>query len=927
MWTPKRIVLLAGWFGVFVTVYVGFAYFLGGIDGLVPLPARFAPLPDDGTEIAATERPETSADRKLRQAFGEDSPEGKCRVKLEIEARGLVLAAQENEVLPDGRLKLWPFSVAVFSEKKAQTSFPEITTVKGKVALLTFDRPLKKITEIGNRKIIAAELIDDITIKNNRGTIRTDDDAVMDTQGPIYYAIATETTPDRIWTDKPVRLTNGHHDEPGKKVVPPSTFIGTGMDMYLASGSPKPAPGAKIAKAKTQSVGGLDRVCLRSEVTMNLFSDSNDGLFGPSKADAPPGKGGAKPAKAPADGEQSQIIIKTRGPFTYDFKTDRAVFETSKIVGPNLVTVQRFNEADGKKDELDCDRLDIQFSRNNSTPGAATADQAQKLAIESLRATGTDVNLTSEAEDLNAHGNEFTHDQERKVSVLRGNPVKALDKGNKIEAPELQMFNVPGAQNAVASGPGSMKLYDKEKKTWPIEALWTKQLTYAKEGAGNLLTLKGNAAFIDTVQKQELRAETLKVLLAPSGTSDGAEQKPKPMRVDALGRVQSVGPDMHIHDTDTLVMYFRDAPVVSGVLPAPGSSVVAPAGADLSPNASGPAATAPPNQGALPAASAPGAGKAPEKPSGGAFAMPGITGAGSNEPGKKQRPIDLTARTIHAHILRTGEKNDLEEVWCEGNVQVLQDPANPGEKGTDIRGNTLTLTHKLMGNVMTVNGANAQVQMDSLFILGPDITIDQINNCVIVQGMGIMRMPCKSSLDGAPLAKPTEMTVKWDKKMFFDGLLATYLGDVQGEQDTGTLRCQELQVTLDRRVSLKEGDHGKQPAQVEKLVAQHDTAVQDKKLLNGNGPLISLSRIQTPLLSVDNDLEKKDSRIQAEGPGIVRIWDKGDQNNGMDANKSPTKPNNAQLTANNKKNGPDGQARHHRQQRNSSSRSLNTTAR
>ena len=73
MWTPKRVLLLASGLAVFVAAYLGYAFFLGGIDGLPALPSEFWPR-ETGT-IDLTQLPMQEIDRKLVQAFGDGCPE------------------------------------------------------------------------------------------------------------------------------------------------------------------------------------------------------------------------------------------------------------------------------------------------------------------------------------------------------------------------------------------------------------------------------------------------------------------------------------------------------------------------------------------------------------------------------------------------------------------------------------------------------------------------------------------------------------------------------------------------------------------------------------------------------------------------------------------------------------------------------------
>ena len=44
MWTPKRVLILVGGFALFLVGYAIYSYFLGGIDGLPPLPPEMLPV-------------------------------------------------------------------------------------------------------------------------------------------------------------------------------------------------------------------------------------------------------------------------------------------------------------------------------------------------------------------------------------------------------------------------------------------------------------------------------------------------------------------------------------------------------------------------------------------------------------------------------------------------------------------------------------------------------------------------------------------------------------------------------------------------------------------------------------------------------------------------------------------------------------------
>jgi hypothetical protein len=230
-------------------------------------------------------------------------------------------------------------------------------------------------------------------------------------------------------------------------------------------------------------------------------------------------------------------------------------------------------------------------------------------------------------------------------------------------------------------------------------------------------------------------------------------------------------------------------------------------------------------------------------------------------------------------VRRTGEKNDLDRLWCEGSVHVVQEPAGPDDDGSDIRGDTMLLLNFPEGHVLTVTGDLADVKLDKMKITGPEVNIDQKENKVWVNGLGSMRMPSDTSMtSGEKLTKASELKVFWNRDMFFNGKYALFhgleQGGVQAEQENGRLICQTMQVTLDRFVSLRQGEKkaGQPPAKVQKLVCDKSVRVEDRKFDEKDPQkLVGYQRLVSPVLSVDNE----DNIVVAPGPGEVRILQLG----------------------------------------------------
>ena len=101
-------------------------------DGLPPLPDYYKntgnpPTPVPGGPIG------TSMERKLEMAFGLGCPEIRYHIKTEMHDRGVLLAAENFEIIKDGKyagcMKLYPLSLASFGKKLGADGTPEINTL------------------------------------------------------------------------------------------------------------------------------------------------------------------------------------------------------------------------------------------------------------------------------------------------------------------------------------------------------------------------------------------------------------------------------------------------------------------------------------------------------------------------------------------------------------------------------------------------------------------------------------------------------------------------------------------------------------------------------------------------------------------------------------------------------------------------------
>ncbi len=290
MWTPRRLLLVVIGLVLFSGGFTVYSRLFGWIDGLPPLPERYTAAPDGSHELQDYARkPPSPLTARLRHAFGPNCVEETYNLKFESREKGLLFAAAESKILEDGRVRLLQVSVAVFAK-----SSKDMTTVHADRAILTFDQPVRKIDDMGTRKVREAELHADpeyptsdprkgkIHIISNRKTVDPEDDLIVRTPGPLYYVDEPKPGQPHIWTLQSVEMTdlqNRPLPSQAESQLQQPTITGEGMRAYLIAAAPTPQANPK-KKASTSSINGVDHIELDHNVFMNLWTESQGMLGG-----------------------------------------------------------------------------------------------------------------------------------------------------------------------------------------------------------------------------------------------------------------------------------------------------------------------------------------------------------------------------------------------------------------------------------------------------------------------------------------------------------------------------------------------------------------------------------------------------------------------------------------------------------------------
>jgi hypothetical protein len=264
-------------------------------------------------------------------------------------------------------------------------------------------------------------------------------------------------------------------------------------------------------------------------------------------------------------------------------------------------------------------------------------------------------------------------------------------------------------------------------------------------------------------------------------------------------------------------------------------------------------------------------------------------------------------------------KYELEKARCEGQVIVHQDPDDPEKpRGLDVLGNVLLIDKTPQGSVLTVTGTEkelGQVHHEGMSIVGPKVVIDQLHNVCTVDGRGGLSMPASTDLGGNDLKQAETLLVVWRDSMTFSGSTRTaeFVGKVRAAQGESWVICHTLQVTLDREVYFNQLGKPEKPAAPP---ARGPVAAKDPKGKEKDGPkvdrvfcypapddakdepkgssevtfnqverddagkVVKVQQLTARELAVfaqaqDDGRGEKYQRVEANGPGTVRIWQPG----------------------------------------------------
>ena len=533
---------------------------------------------------------------------------------------------------------------------------------------------------------------------------------------------------------------------------------------------------ARLTPRETESehgpnFGGVDSLRLDRDVRMRLEGFAGGLVPGQTQA-APAPPGGSPP-----------VLVSCRGSLCLNMSADVITLE-------DQVDVLRTGADAAAADRLTCDLLAILLGRR---------EQAGSLDPVEIQAKGAPVVATSAAAGLEARAARLGYEIATRRILLDGeDPVTLTLRETALEARKIDYTPGPPGDpgRLMAVGPGWLQA--RAEASPATQVRWQQWLRMRPDGESHVVSIAG-AADVAVAGQGRLAAAEMHLWLdlvkapqpaAPPAAPDGLDMsRVRPARLLARGTVE-VDADQAEVRTDRLELWFRHDEPSGGQPAAPPAVAAAPAGQPAA--APSPAAVAPPPAAAAPAAR-------PEPPA---------------------SRLAATAALVRGLVVLAPTGNELEEMSMEGQVRLVEVPA---DSGLEILGDQLQLARATRFDARAVvSGRPARVRGRDLDLEGPLLEFDRGRGRIMIDGAGRLSVPLASGgvaglgLGGPappePAAGPPQpLDVIWQGRMDFDGVTARFSDRVVATGAEATLRAGVLDVVFDRPFDFAAAADPRQP--------------------------------------------------------------------------------------------------------------------
>lgn len=595
-------------------------------------------------------------------------------------------------------------------------------------------------------------------------------------------------------------------------------------------------------------ISGIERIVLRQDVQIDLVIED--------------------------DGRPVPLSVDSDGRFEYD--VERMVAEFNDNVRVSRPT-HRPGEAQ-QHDTLSCDRLTLSFeprerarppdalSATGETPtiqpvSGTTSGASRRrggldldLQLQTLTAVGREVVLTSDENQLHAvMGELFYNVSDRLLQLIDDGPVggaRVRFGSSELMCPDIRMMHDEDGlvEAALCEGAGQAWQTDPQSGQPEVEASWTERLSMAEDmkAGWDRLELIGDAYVVHRPQRMGVAGDVLRVWfdgrqLQTSGgqfqLDEGGSSSPDRLAIHRITAEQTSAAPVALESPRIRLESGRIEAEFAVAEP------------DRTPD--------------------------------------GAHGAddpfrSSGESGADEPPLVVRAGDIRASVAvdPATRRSELLNLTASTDVHVRREalPATPEVANRLVEGafsvecETLDLTNGANGEVLHLLGAPAFIRLPKSEIEGRDLMIDRGQNSAHVEGPGTIEFDVDRDLEGRPLEEAERLRVRWKEQMHFDGELATFLGETVTSLADSVMKCHQMDVTLNRRLSFRED--APRPGELE-IAAIHCRDLVTLEYHEFSDPRPGERSVVTgfrQLEVAEFRFDRSTGNFVARGPGKVEDW-------------------------------------------------------
>jgi lipopolysaccharide export system protein LptA len=219
--------------------------------------------------------------------------------------------------------------------------------------------------------------------------------------------------------------------------------------------------------------------------------------------------------------------------------------------------------------------------------------------------------------------------------------------------------------------------------------------------------------------------------------------------------------------------------------------------------------------------------------------------------------------TLNVQLRVRGREVTVDNLVLEQDVHVQQFAQHePNRPLFDLRADLVRMQDPTaqQRHLVTAVGQPVKILSEQMQVQTHELNVDQTRNLVWTQRPGRMIVLVDRDASGKQLQKPQEMTIDWFRNMDFDGQVARFAGGVDVQSTDQRMRCEALDVLLNRQAGLGDSSSDAQ-LDVRQIRAKGNVLIESHEIQQGR--TTSIARLLVPFAQID----RQTGDLRAGGPG------------------------------------------------------------